>query len=182
MAPSRLRNVLFDALLFVCNRVVAHFPSYSLRRWFYRAVMRFEIGKHSYIFMGAEFDTRDLFKLGSHSTINQNCRLDNRGGLEIGNNVSISANVCILTADHDPQSPDFAGRTRPVRIADYVFIGTRAMILPGVNIARGAVVGAGAVVTKDVGERMIVAGCPAKQIAMRETDLNYEIDYGRFFA
>ena len=182
MAPFSLHHVLFDALLFVCNRVVAYFPSHSIRRWFYRTVMRFEIGERSFIFMGAEFDTRSLFKLGDHSTINQNCRLDNRGRLEIGNNVSISANVCILTADHDPQSATFAGRTRPVRIDDYVFVGTRAMILPGVTIGRGAVVGAGAVVTKDVGERVIVAGCPAKQIGMRDAELKYDIDYVRLFA
>jgi acetyltransferase-like isoleucine patch superfamily enzyme len=182
MSRSLLRRLWFDGLLFVCNGLVGHFPSHALRRWFYRAVMRFEIGKRSFIFMGAEFDTRDQFKLGDHSTINQDCRLDNRGGLEIGNNVSISANVCILTADHDPQSARFAGRTRSVHIADYVFVGTRAMILPGVTIARGAVVAAGAVVTKDVEERMIVAGCPARQIGVRDADLNYEIDYVRFFA
>jgi serine acetyltransferase len=180
MSRSFLRRISFDGLLFFCNRIVGHFPSHYMRRWFYRSVMQFEIGERSFI--GAEFDTRRLFKLGDHSTINQDCRLDNRGGLEIGNNVSISANVCILTADHDPQSATFAGRTRPVRIDDYVFVGTRAMILPGVTIARGAVVGAGAVVTKDVGERMVVAGCPAKEIGSRQADLNYEIDYGRFFA
>jgi acetyltransferase-like isoleucine patch superfamily enzyme len=182
MARSFLRRLLFDGLLFFCNGLVGHFPSHVVRRWFYRAVMQFEIGKRSFIFMGAEFDTRGQFEVGDHSTINQDCRLDNRGGLEIGSNVSISANVCILTADHDPQSSGFAGRTRPVHIADYVFVGTRAMILPGVTIARGAVVAAGAVVTRDVGERMIVAGCPARQIGVRDADLNYQIDYVRFFA
>jgi acetyltransferase-like isoleucine patch superfamily enzyme len=182
MARSFLRRLLFDGLLFFCNGLIGHFPSHAVRRWFYRSVMQFEIGQRSFIFMGAEFDTRGQFKLGDHSTINQDCRLDNRGGLEIGSNVSISANVCILTADHDPQSADFAGRMRPVRIADYVFVGTRAMILPGVTIARGAVVAAGAVVTKDVGERMIVAGCPARQIDVRDADLNYQIEYVRFFA
>jgi acetyltransferase-like isoleucine patch superfamily enzyme len=182
MSQSFLRRLWFDGLLFLCNRVIGRFPCHSFRLWFYRAVMRFEIGERSFIFMGAEFDTKDQFKLGDHSTINQDCRLDNRAGLEIGSNVSISANVCILTADHDPQSATFAGRNRPVRISDYVFVGTRAMILPGVTIARGAVVAAGAVVTKDVGERMIVAGCPAKQIGLRNADLNYQIDYVRFFA
>jgi maltose O-acetyltransferase len=168
--------------MFVCNHLVAHFPSHTARLWFYRAVMRFDIGKRSFIFMGAQFDTRGNFKLGDHSTINQRCRLDNRGGLEIGSNVSISADACILTADHDPQSPIFAGRERPVRIGDYVFVGTRALILPGVVIGRGGVVAAGAVVTKDVAECSIVAGCPAKEIGIRRTDLAYQIDYCRFFA
>jgi len=136
MSYSLLRRLWFYGILFLCNHVVGHFPSHAVRRWFYRAVMRFEIGKRAFIFMGAHFDSRGDFKLGDHSTINRGCRLDNRGGLEIGSNVSISAEVCILTADHDPQSASFAGRTKPVRIGDQVFIGTRAMILPGVTIGR----------------------------------------------
>lgn len=182
MSYSLLRRLWFDGILFLCNHVVGHFPSHSARRWFYRAVMRFEIGKRAFIFMGAHFDSRGHFKLGDHSTINHGCRLDNRGGLEIGSNVSISAGVCILTADHDPQSASFAGRTRPVRIGDYVFVGTRAMILPGVTIGRGGVVAAGAVVTKAVAECSIVAGSPAREIGTRRADLDYQIDYSRFFA
>jgi maltose O-acetyltransferase len=146
--------------------------------------MGFSIGAHSYIFMNAWFDTKGKgsFTLGEHSVINQNCRLDNRGAITIGNNVSISAEVCILTADHDLQSPDYFGSERGVSIDDYAFIGTRALILPGVNIGRGAAVGAGAVVTKDVPEYAIVAGCPAKQIGERRVQaLKYSLDYCRLF-
>lgn len=182
MAHPLLRRLWFDGVLFLCNHLVGHVPFHTVRRWFYRAVMRFEIGTRSFVFMGAHFDARGDFKLGDYSTINHGCRLDNRGGLEIGSNVSISAEVCILTADHDPQSATFAGRTRPVRVGDHVFIGTRAMILPGVTIGRGAVVAAGAVVTKDVAEFSIVAGSPARQIGTRGSDLAYQIEYSRFFA
>ncbi len=182
MSHSLLRRLWFDGILFLCNHVAGHIPSHALRRGFYRAVMRFEIGERAFIFMGAQFDTRGKFKLGDRSTINPGCRLDNRGGLEIGSNVSISADVCILTADHDPRSASFAGRTRAVRIGDYVFVGTRAIILPGVTIARGGVVAAGAVVTKDVAECSIVAGSPARQIGTRPADLDYQVGYYRFFA
>ena len=180
--PSVLRRIWFDGLLFLCNHVVAHVPSHHFRRGFYRRLMQFEIGERSWIFMGARFDARRHFRIGRHSTINERCRLDNRGGLEIGSNVSISSEVCILSADHDPRSPDFAGRIRAVRIEDYAFIGTRAMILPGVTVGRGGVVAAGAVVTKNVAPLSIVAGCPAKEIGTRNPDLNYEIDYCRLFA
>jgi maltose O-acetyltransferase len=144
--------------------------------------MQFEIAEKSFIFMGARFDARRDFTLGAFSVINDHCRLDNRGKLEIGSSVSISSEVCILTADHDPRSESFDGRNRPVRIEDYVFVGTRAMILPGVTIGRGALVGAGAVVTKDVAPFAIVAGCPAKQIGNRPANLQYEIHYDRLFA
>lgn len=176
------RRVWFDGLLFVCNRIVGHFPSHALRKFFYRSVMKFEIGEQSYIFCRAHFDNRGGFKMGNHSTINEECRLDNRGGLTIGDNVSISAQVCILTADHDPRSPTFAGREHAVRIDDHAFIGTRAMILPGTTIGRGAVVAAGAVVTKDVAPLAIVAGSPAREIGQRDPALDYRVNYCRLFA
>jgi acetyltransferase-like isoleucine patch superfamily enzyme len=182
MSRAFLRRVRFDGLLFMCNRTVASIPSHRVRLAFYRGVMRFEIGEHSYIFSGARFDTRGSFRLGRNSTINERCRLDNRGCLSIGDNVSISAEVCILTADHDPRDPKFAGRTRPVTLQDYVFIGTRALILPGVTIGRGAVVGAGSVVTKNVAPLAIVAGSPAREIGKRNPDLNYQVNYQRLFA
>jgi acetyltransferase-like isoleucine patch superfamily enzyme len=182
MSRAFLRRVRFDGLLFMCNRTVASIPSHRVRLAFYRGVMRFEIGEHSYIFSGARFDTRGSFRLGRNSTINERCRLDNRGCLSIGDNVSISAEVCILTADHDPQDPKFAGRTRPVTLQDYVFIGTRALILPGVTIGRGAVVGAGSVVTKNVAPLAIVAGSPAREIGKRNPDLNYQVNYQQLFA
>ncbi len=175
------RRVRGEALLYVCNRIVSRIPSHRLRLFFYRRVMHFEIGHHTYIFMDAWFDTRGGLKMGNHSVVNQKCRLDTRGGIEIGENVSISAEVCILTADHDPASPAFAGRNRPVHVRDYAFIGTRAMILQGVTIGKGAVVAAGAVVTKDVAPFEIVAGCPARKIGLRNSELLYETDYGRLF-
>jgi acetyltransferase-like isoleucine patch superfamily enzyme len=179
-----LRRIHFDGLLFLANRVVSRVPSHSLRLFFYRHVMGFSIGPSSFIFMDAWFDTkgRGSFVMGSNSVINQKCRLDNRGSIAIGNNVSISAEVCILTADHDLQSPTFAARTRQVSIGDYAFIGTRAILLPGVAVGRGAAVGAGAVVTNDVPEFVIVAGCPAKPIGKRGlTNFEYELNYGRLF-
>lgn len=180
--PPFLRRVWFDGLMYLCNQIVTQIPSHTLRKAFYRDAMQFQIGAKSYIFSGVRFDTRGGFVLGEDSTINGDCRLDNRGGLTIGNHVSISAEVCILTADHDPNSAVFAGRNRAVTIDDYAFIGTRALILPGVQIGRGAVVAAGAIVTKTVAPLSIVAGSPAREIGRRDPALNYQVDYCRLFA
>jgi acetyltransferase-like isoleucine patch superfamily enzyme len=177
-----IRRARFDGLLYLCNRIVAEIPSHTLRLGFYRHVMAFEIGNRSFIFMGASFDCRGGFYLGDHSVINERCRLDNRGTLRIGDNVSVSSEVCILTADHDPQSETFSGRNRTVEIEDYVFIGTRALILPGCKIGRGAMVAAGSVVTRNVEPFAIVAGNPAKPIGQRPPNLSYQLDYARFFA
>jgi len=122
------------------------------------------------------------FLPGDHSVINERCRLDNRGTLRIGSNVSISSEVCILPADHDPQSESFAGRNRAVEIEDYAFIGTRAIILPGCKIGHGAFIAAGSVVTKEIAPFSIVAGNPARTIGQRPQNLNYQIDYDRLFS
>lgn len=176
-----IKYLFIEIILYLSNRLITNIPSHYLRTAFYRHVMKYVIGDNSYIFMGAFFDTRSNFKIGHNSVINQNCRLDNRGGLYIGNNVSISADVCILTADHNPQSAQFEGRTKSVKISDYVFIGTRAIILPGVTLGKGCIVCAGAVVTKNVDENVMVAGVPAIPIKNRNEDYDYTVSYGRLF-
>ena len=178
---NKIKEFLGEGLLYFTNHVINHIPLHFIRLGFYRMCLKFDIGSGSAIFMGTWFDAKNNFKIGNNSVINQKCRLDNRGCITIGENVSISAEVCILTADHDLQSHDFAGRTRPVSIEDYVFIGTRATLLPGVTLGKGSAVAAGAVVTKSVPPYMIVAGVPAKPIGRRPTDLNYQINYKRLF-
>lgn len=170
-----------ESVLYLSNHIINHIPFHFIRLGLYRGLLRFEIGSDSVILMGTKFDAPKNFKLGKNSVINQNCRLDNRGGITIGENVSISSEVCILTADHDLQSYDFIGRLRPVTIEDYAFIGTRAMILPGVTLGQGCAVAAGAVVTKSVPPFTIVAGVPAKSIGMRQTNLQYRLNYRRLF-
>ena len=176
-----LRRIVGDGRLYLCNRIISRVPSHHFRLFFYRRVMGFEIGHHSNIFMDAWFDCKKGLKMGNHSVVNQKCRIDTRGGVTIGDNVGIAAEACILTVDHDPGAADFGARMSPVRIEDYVMIGTRAMILRGVTIGRGAMVAAGAIVTKDVPPFAIVAGSPARQIGVRGENLNYQIDYGRLF-
>jgi len=176
-----LRRLYFDSLFYITNRVVAHIPFHSVRLLFYRYCLGFKIGKGSHIFMEAWFDTKRNFCMGRNSNINQKCRLDNRGIITIGNNVSVSAEACILTADHDLQKSDFSSRYRPVNIEDYVFVGTRATILPGVTLGKGSAVAAGAVVTKNVESFTIVAGVPAKPISTRKSDLSYSACYPRLF-
>src|ERR1035437_9508153 len=175
-----INSFLGDLRLYLCNHVVANIPSRCLRMLFYRRIMGFTLGKQTSIFLKCRFDCAKNLAIGSPSVINQGCRLDSRGGLRIGNNVSISEEVCILTADHDPKTSDFRGRPRPVVIEDYVFIGTRAMILPGVTVHRGAIVAAGAVVSRDVQALGIVGGIPARSIGTRNPVLSYTTEYTRF--
>jgi maltose O-acetyltransferase len=175
-----MRPILSEIRLFICNQIFSKIPSRRLRMFFYRKIMGFNLGEKTTIFLGCRFDCARGLTIGTGSVVNYGCRLDCRAGLHIGDNVSISEEVCILTADHDPNSPDFRGRERPVVIEDYAFIGTRAMILPGVTVHRGAIVAAGAVVSRDVQALDIVGGVPARSIGTRNSELSYSTEYSRF--
>jgi maltose O-acetyltransferase len=110
--------------------------------------------------------------------INFGCLLDGRVyPIVTGADVSIGPEASILTLGHDPQSPDFTDRGGPVTIGDRVWIGYRALVMPGLNLGEGAVVAAGAVVTKDVAPYTIVAGNPAKEIGTRNRDLRYQLNF-----
>lgn len=175
------KTLLSELRIYICNEWIATFPSHSVRNFYYRRVMKFKMEEDCSIHMHCAFDCAENLAIGRNSVINAKCRMDNRGGIFIGENVSISQEVLILTADHDVNSSDFAGRNLPVYIEDYVWVGTRAVILPGVTIGKGALIAAGAVVTKNVIPYAVVAGVPAKVIKMRTTDLNYDTKYRRLF-
>lgn len=176
-----LKALRYDALIYFCNRIVANFPAARLRHFFYRSVMRIDIAPGAWLLSGIWFDTRGNCAIGKNSVINQDCRLDNRGGIFIRENVSISPGVHLITADHDIDSPRCAGRQAPITIEKLVFIGSRATILPGVTIGEGAVVAAGACVTKDVDPYTVVGGVPAREIRTRNRNLDYETYYRRHF-
>jgi maltose O-acetyltransferase len=92
----------------------------------------------------------------------------------IGNNVCINDDVKILTASHYVSDPLWRHKKEPVVIEDFVWIATNAIILPGVHIGQGAIIGAGAVVSKNVLPYEIVVGNPAKVISKKRCrDLQY---------
>jgi maltose O-acetyltransferase len=157
-------------------------PSYSVRRWYLRRVLRYSIARSASIHGGC-WVTGFRLSLGANSVINRNCRLDARGGIMIGSNVSISPECYLISASHDPHSPGFGGSTKPtaVSIDDHAWLGVRAIVLPGVTIGRGAVVGAGAVVTRDVEPLAIVAGNPARVIGRRRCEPQYELNWQPWF-
>lgn len=178
-----MARYLSEFRLYVCNQWISRIPSHRIRLWYYRRVMKFTIGPGSYILMGCSFDCAGGLSMGRGSVINPNCRIDTRGSVTIGNNVSISNEVIILTADHDMNSPTMAGREKAVTLEDYVWIGTRAMILPGVTLRQAAVAAAGSVVTKSTTPYSVVAGIPAQEIKKRSSEQAYTYDasYKRLF-
>ena len=163
-------------------------PSHHYRRFFYR-LFGMKIGAGSVIhMMGRIYDPRHI-KIGNDTIIGEKTTLDGRkqlpnsqGGLEIGNHTDIASEVMIWTSQHDIHDPDFKAIEAKVTIGDYVFIGPRSIILPGVKIGTGAIIGAGSIVTKDVEAFTIVAGIPAKPIGERKNkNPNYKLGRARLF-
>jgi acetyltransferase-like isoleucine patch superfamily enzyme len=176
-----LKDFLLNLLLFTHNSIIAKIPSHILRTLFLRHAMHLRQGQGSSIHRGLTLYTYGHIAIGDHTVIDRDCTLDGRGEITIGNNVNIAPEAMILTAYHDPDAADFAGLHRPVIIGDYVWIATRALILPGVTIGDRAVVAAGAVVTKDVPPGMIVGGNPARIIRERQGPQTYELNHQRLF-
>ncbi|BCO32007.1 hypothetical protein TspCOW1_21100 [Thiohalobacter sp. COW1] len=122
---------------------------------------------------GAFFGSGKNIRIGDRSGLGANCRVPY--DITIGRNVMMGPDVMIFGVNHEFHDTSvrmidqgYSARA-PVNIADDVWIGARAIILPGVSLGKGAVVAAGAVVTRNVNEYEIVGGNPAKVIRNRRS-------------
>jgi acetyltransferase-like isoleucine patch superfamily enzyme len=105
--------------------------------------------------------------IGSHCTVHPFCILYGGGGLQIGNSVRIAAHTVIIPTNHLFEDPETPIRLQGIRaegivIKDDVWIGTGVRVLDGVTIGQGSIIGAGAVVTKDIPDYAIATGVPAR--------------------
>ncbi len=112
--------------------------------------------------------------IDDNSGIGIKCEIN--GPVYIGKNVMMGPEVIIYTHNHEfsqldiPMNQQGKGKTEPVYIGDDVWIGRRVIILPGVHIGSGSIIGAGAVVTKDIPEYSVAVGVPAKIVKSRKTE------------
>ena len=162
------------ACLYIICGTISILPFHSVRILFLRC-LKARIGKKTGLYRGFEIRAPWKLKIGANSIIGHRALLDARNGLVIGNNVNLSNEVMIWTMHHDYNSPDFIQTGKMVIIEDYVWICSRAIILPGVHIGKGAVVAAGAVVTKNVPPFTVVGGIPAKAICLRNKNIAYSL-------
>lgn len=119
---------------------------------------------------------RGPITIGHRVLVNIDCDLTGHAGgpITIGNDVMLAPRVVILGGMHQYRDRERTIREQgtfaaPVQIEDDVWIGTNAVITPGVHIGKGAVIGANAVVTGDVESYSIVGGVPARKIGVRES-------------
>ena len=174
---TRIGSYFLDFELMLLN-LTTLIPLHSVRNFFWK-LAGMQIGRFSTLHTGVRvFDPRGI-EVGEGTIIGYGTFIDGRDSVNIGSHTDIASEVMIYSSEHDLSSPDFSAISAPVIIGNYVFIGPRAIILAGVTISDGAVVAAGAVVTKDVPAYTIVGGVPAKQIGERKLkDPHYKL--GRF--
>jgi maltose O-acetyltransferase len=162
-----------EAFILYLATLVGNVPSHTLRRWFYTRVAGVSMGPDSTIHWRCRFFRPSGLRIGANTLIGNDAFLDGRRGITFGDCVVTAGEVAIFTLQHDIDDPDFGVKGGPVVIDDYVYIGPRATILPSVHIGLGAVVMAGAVVTRDVPAYSVVGGVPARFVRERPHDLRY---------
>lgn len=168
--------------LFLYYGIAKHLPdspmpgsklSNRLRVFLAKRLFR-KVGRNVKIHSGVCFGTGLNIEIGDYSSLNYDCWIGN--DTVIGSDVMMGPEIIVLSSSHNfdrtdiPMREQGAPPRKPVVIGDDVWIGTRSIILPGVNIGSHSIIGAGSVVTKDVEEWSIVAGNPAKYIRSRLTD------------
>jgi maltose O-acetyltransferase len=128
-------------------------------------------GEHVNVEKGANFYTGWEIEVGDYSSLGIDCMIPYN--LKVGRDVMMGPDVIIVGENHRFADRDRPMRVQgyeeypPVRIEDDVWIGARAIILPGLTIGKGSIIGAGAVITKDVPPYAICGGNPARVIRFR---------------
>ncbi|MDE7337609.1 MAG: sugar O-acetyltransferase [Clostridia bacterium] len=136
----------------------------EIRKLFSKLIGR-DVDEGFALFPPFNADYGQNIKIGKNVFINSGCCFQDQGGIDIGDNVLIGQQVVIATINHDFESEKRGNMfPAPVKIGNCVWIGAHATICPGVHIGDNSIVGAGAVVTKDVPANTAVAGVPAKII------------------
>lgn len=144
-----------------------------------------EIGEFSTIFSNVHFEVHGPIKIGKYVDIASYAYIQSGAEVIIGDFACVGNGVKIYAETNTYKTPDqrekrillslscsappelFYIEKSPVIIEDYAYLGTNAMVLPGVRIGRGAIVGAGAVVTKNIPPYMIAVGVPARPLKKR---------------
>lgn len=169
MARRRLGALFFGLL---SGNLSVHSLTWPIARRYWKAVLG-GLGQGSMIMRGTEIVAPKHVRIGSRVYVGRNCAFYGWGGLEIGDGALIAREVLILTRNHlyrDSSKPirEQGHSYAPVAVGSGAWIGARVVLLPGVQVGPGAVIAAGAVVTKSVEEDCVVAGIPARAIGRRE--------------
>lgn len=171
---SKIKKCIYYAIVLFGNVVINKIPSRHIRKWFYQ-IMGAKIGKKSVICRRADILYPKGLNISNNVAIDWFVDLDARGGITIDHDTNISSHTIFITGSHDIDDPNFTASFKPINIGHHCWIGTGAIILQGVSVGDGAVIAAGAVVTKDVPSNEVWGGVPAKFIRKRNPKFDYHV-------
>jgi putative colanic acid biosynthesis acetyltransferase WcaF len=142
-------------------------PCFAWRRFIFR-LFGARIGAHVNTYPSTHLYMPWNVEIGDWAALGEDVLVYSLGEVSIGRSVTLSYRAHVCAGTHDLNDPALPLLRPPVSIEDGVWVGTEAFIGPGVRIARGAIVGARAVVVKDVASLDIVGGNPARVIGRRQ--------------
>lgn len=154
------KRKIIDALAWKLNNTQPRTEEYAKVQ---KELFGDNIGENSSVIGPIHGVCYDKIRIGKNVFINSNLLAMARGGITIEDNVQIAANVQLITNNHDMYDRMLL-LCKPIVIREGAWIGAGATILPGIEVGKHAVVGAGAIVTKDVPDYAVVVGNPAKVI------------------
>lgn len=170
----KIKKCIYYSIVLFGNVVINKIPSRHIRKWFYQ-IMGAKIGKKSVICRRADILYPKGLNISNNVAIGWFVDLDARGGITINHDTNISSHTIFITGSHNIDDPKFTASFKPINIGHHCWIGTGAIILQGVSIGDGAVIAAGAVVTKDVPSNEVWGGVPAKFIRKRNPKFDYHV-------
>lgn len=159
--PHRMRRIIWAGINQLVYPLLPAWGRVSLLRLFGA-----KIGK-SLVYRSVKIFAPWKLEIGDWACIGPRVEIYNKAKVIVGNNSVLSQDSYVCTASHDISSRRMALSVKPIVICDGVWLAARAMVLPGVTLGEGAVVGAGAVVTKTVEPWVVVGGNPARVIKKR---------------
>ena len=141
-------------------------PFFSWRAWILR---RFgaRIGQGTYIYPTAKIWAPWHLRVDDTATIGPGAELYNPGGITLEHHAIVSQDAFLCGGTHDFNNPAFPMIWKPIALEPYAWICARAVVLPGVTVGRGAVLGAGAVTSKNLESLGVYAGNPAQRVSTR---------------
>ncbi|BDS07656.1 acetyltransferase [Oceaniferula spumae] len=163
------RSKLRRAIWLFTWAVLCRLTPNPMHRWrcFVLRMFGAKLGQNNFIYPSARIWAPWLLETGNVATIASRVYVYNVGGVTIGHHAIVSEGAFICGATHDYQSADFPLRSYPVEIGAHVWICAQAIVLPGVTCGEGAVLGAGAVCSKDLEPWTVYAGNPAQRRSSR---------------
>lgn len=161
-------NFIAKVASFVTTYVYIQRIGFFYREFYYRNTLK-NLGNNPEIHPKIKLYGMESIVIGDNVAINSFTHIWGQGGVIIGNNVMIASHVSIISVTHDKNTIQmrYTKVMKEILIEDDVWIGSHAIILPGVNIGQGSIIGAGAVITKDIPPYSIVVGIPGRIISKR---------------